>query len=879
MPEKELHNQNEYRLRAKLPQYFRIGAIGVIAVTIFVVVVGFYREHSKSPFKLKSEHTQLSTDVVADVSGYERLESDGGISKYYIKADSAKTFSDNHQELENVYLETYDSDGILNNKMTAESALYIPEDDKNFTTYLKGNVQIETSEALKVKTNNVTYTKKNETAEADELVEFERNNVRGKSFGAMVKIGEKVIELLKDVEVETFDSPELAKSNIRYAKINSASASFDQANNKIHFRDNVAINIESKAKSTGNLQTTNINAGRVSVSFDGVDAKSSKLKTFELFDNVHIVSSESGAAATTIDSGYALYDKEADRFELKNGAHIVTTANDKPTDIKATEAIYEQTVGKIVLNGNGEIVQGTDYLKGDFLYADLFPDRKIKNAVIRGNAYARQMTAERTTTIAAPELNASFNESRQLRDANAIGQSNAEIIPNESKEYSRVTISAGRGIGVSFKGQGLIDALRTDGRTTINLNAPEGTSDAANKRVTADVVKTIFNTNGKDISRAEAVGNAELYIEPLIAAIKNYKTTINAPRFDCEFYPTGNNAKTCDGGRKTKTVRVPTVSEPGRGNQILLADKLTAQFSERSKDVEQLTATGNAKFTELDRNAVAAEMTFTQSDETVRLRGGEPTVWDLKYRAKAREIDWDTRAMHSYLRGKVSTTFYNLKQMGNAAPFAESDKPVFMTSETAEFDQPTETAVYIGNARGWQEDNYVRGDKFTIKQKEGQFMAEGHVQSVAYNARIDKKNSGATVPVFASAGMMTYFRDARLIQFRTNTDIRQGTDRITANSADVHLNENNEVAKTVAETNVVVTQPGRRGSGDWLQYTADNETAVLRGSPATVDDDVNGSSQAAQLTVYMREKRVVSEGRSKQSATVRNKSIYKVQGK
>ena len=64
--------------------------------------------------------------------------------------------------------------------MTAELVLYIPEQDKNFTTYLKGNVNIETREELKVKTNNVVYTKKTDTAEADELVEFERGISAGK---------------------------------------------------------------------------------------------------------------------------------------------------------------------------------------------------------------------------------------------------------------------------------------------------------------------------------------------------------------------------------------------------------------------------------------------------------------------------------------------------------------------------------------------------------------------------------------------------------------------------------------------------------------------------------------------------------------------------
>ena len=571
MPEQITHNQNEYRLRAKMPQYFRFAAIGVLAVTIFAVVVGFYRERSISPFKLKSEHTQLSTEVTADVNSYERLETDGGISKYYIKADSAKTFSDEHQEFENVYIETFDKDGSSCNKMTADSGLYVPQESKTFTAYLKGNVQIETSEDLKIKTNNVIYTNQNDTAEADEAVTFERDKIRGRSFGATVKIGEKLIELLKDVEIEAFESPELAKSNVRYAKINTNSASFDQTHNRIDLRDSVAIAIDSKSDA-GKSQTTDVRADRASVFFSSADAKSSEVKKFELFDNVHIVSSESGAAPTTIDSGYAIYDKDADRYELKNNAHIVTVANGRTTEITSFESVYEQSVGKLALTGSAQITQDENLLKGDLVYASLFSDRKIKDAIIRGNASARQTTPERTTTITAPELNASFSESRQLHDANAIGQSNVEFIPVNVKDYSKVTLSALKGIGVLFKGPGLIDALRTDGRTTIQLNTPDS-NDGTNKRVTADVVRTIFNANGKDISKAEAVGNAELYVEPLQAAKQNYRTTINAPRFDCDFFPTGNNARTCSGGKKTKTVRVPTIAEPAHGIQTLIDDQ------------------------------------------------------------------------------------------------------------------------------------------------------------------------------------------------------------------------------------------------------------------------------------------------------------------
>ncbi len=432
---------------------------------------------------------------------------------------------------------------------------------------------------------------------------------------------------------------------------------------------------------------------------------------------------------------------------------------------------------------------------------------------------------------------------------------------------------------MAFKGAGLIDAMRTDGRTTVQLNAPDGTENAANKRVTADTVKVSFHSNGKDISHTEAVGNAELYIEPLVAAKENYKTTINAPRFDCEFFPTGNDAKLCRGGRKTKTVRVPTVPDQSRGKQTLLADQLSTEFDPKTKDVEKLIAAGNAKFTEMDRNAIANEITFLKADETVRLRGGSPTTWDSKNRAKATEIDWDTRDNLAHLRGSVSTTYYSLAEMGSAAPFSHSEKPVFLTSDIADFDLSTEIAVYNGNARGWQDNNYVRGDRFTISSREGKFTAENNVQSAAYNAKVSQRSGEQSVPVFASAGSMIYFRDTRLLQYRKDVDIRQGTDRITSQSADVYLNEANELDKTVAETGVVITQPGRRATGDWVQYTSNDEVAILRGAPARVVDGVNGTSQASQMTMNMRDNKVVSESKGKDSTSGRIRSTYKVQPK
>ncbi len=876
MPEPNDKTISNLHLRAKMPKYFRIGAVCVLAVTILAIVVGFYRERNKTPFRLKSEHTQLSKDVIAEVNGYERLETEGDVPKYYIKADKATTFSDNHQEMENVFLQVYDETGTNSDKITAVKALYVPEENKNFTAYLAGDVNIETRDALKVRTEHITYTKANETAVADEAVEFERENVKGKSVGAVVKVKEKILELLKDVEIDTFESPELAKSNVRQAKITAGHASVDQLNEKIELTDNVFVNILSTGKTNNAPQNTDVRSGRAVVSFSNEAEGDPQLTKLELFDNVNIVATENGGKPTKIDSGYALYDKPADRFHLKNSVQIVTIEDEHPTDIRSSEAIYEQTAGKVFLFGGAEITQMNDLIKGDNITAELYPNKKLKNSFVKGNAYVRQIAPERTTEVLSAEVNASFNEAQQLMTANAVGASTAVLTPAQANEYSKVSLSAPKAIQLFFKGEGLLEKMQTDGRTTIQLDVPDNGTDAANKRVTADTIRTFFNASGKDIQRAEAVGNAELYVEPLRAAAANYRTTVNAPRFDCEFYPMGNNAKSCVGGTKTKTVRVPTVQADNRGTQTIVADKLNAQFSEQSKDVEQLDAVGNAKFSELDRHAIASQMMFTSADGMVRLRGGEPTAWDLKARAKAKEIDWDTKNDKSYFRGGVSTTYYSQKQTDGAAPFSDPSKPVFITSETAEFDHRSETGVYIGNARGWQENNYVRAERFLIKQKEGQFFAENSVQSLLYNVKRKDNGKESTAPAYASSGKMAYNRDSRILRYENQVDIRQGTDRITSELANIYLTEGNEVSQTIVENNVVITQPNRRATGTYAQYTTADERVVLRGNPAHVDDAENGSSQGGELTMFIRENRVIGEGKSKQNSAGRIRSVYKV---
>jgi len=905
MSEIQKKNVRNFQLRARMPLIIRVAAVIAFAATIIAVGIGFYRGRNIAEFRMKSLPATLSKNVKGEVNGYERTETEGDVKKHYIKADKATIYTDDHMELENTFLQVFDETGDASDQIKAQKAIYIPAENKNFTAYFAGDVNIETRDALKVKTEQLSYKRETEIANAEELIEFSRENVSGKSFGATVNIKEKTLELLRDVEIVASGDGESEK--YQQARIVAGHAFLNQTDRKIDFDGSVVINITPNEANAAS-QPTDIKTDRATAFFTEKEIRkidlngsvdvyqkptkanrkwtktranravaniNKELKQLELFENVDIETASGDAKPTRIKTNYALYEKDADRFELKNGVEIVTAQDDKQTAIKSAAAVYEQASGKVFLYGGAEITQGADYLKGDNLTAELFPNKSLKNANVKGNSYLKQTAPERTTEVSGNELNAVFGDNQQLQTANVIGDGKANLIPAKADEYTKVMLSAPNAIRLTFSGAGLLQEMQTEGRTNVSLLAPAGKADASNKRLTADAVKTFLNANGKDLAKAEAVGNAELYVEPLKNAPENYRTTVNAPRFDCDFFEAGNNPRNCSATGKAKAMRVPTAPKETSGNQTLTADRMDTSFNQQSNDIQQFDAAGSAKFTELDRSGTADKIVFTASDETIRLRG-EPLVSDSRARAKAGEIDWDTRNEKSFLRGKVSTTYISQKQTGGATPFGQSNAPVFVTSDNAEFQHQTEIGIYSGNARAWQENNYVRADQLVLRQKQGELYGEGKVQSLLYDAKKKENGKESNVPVYAQSQKIYYFKDKNLLRYENDVDIRQGTDRIVAGVANVYLNDKNEVAQTVAERDVVVTSPNRKAVGDYAKYIAADESVVLRGNPARIEDGENGSTQGAQVTVFLRENRFVSESKTEQTNSGRTRTVYKV---
>lgn len=653
-------------------------------------------------------------------------------------------------------------------------------------------------------------------------------------------------------------------------QISSKRAIYDQPNSKISFFGNVQIETKDALKvNTESLsynQDTEIATTDAPVNFNRenvtgqatgavVEAKNKKLN---LKKDVQITVAPE-----------AVKDPQA-----KPGS-----ARARPVTIRSAQATFEQSTMKLTFSGAVTAEQERDVLSGDNLYATLNDRKRLQKLEVRGNSYLRSMEEGRAAEVHSVDMDFFLDNDQRLERAVAMKDTRTRSLDSDAEMNATATDQ----IEVFFVAQGersLLREMRTAGRTVINLAAPKSKANdvkAANKRLTADSVKLFWRATGRDLEKAEAVGNAELFVDPVVKTATSDRKTLTAPRFDCDFFESGNLARTFTASDGAKAVIEPLQPTENQGVRTLTSQTMTALFVKDTQDVDRLEAQRNAKFNEKDRNGVAANISYTAEDDTVRLRGGEPTVWDSRGRTKALELDSNLRDEISYSRGKTATTYYSQEQTNGATPFSKVKTPVYIVSDRGEFHHQSGVAIYAGNARAWQDDNFVRADKLTIHVNDKKMDANGHVQSAVYNARRRVDGVSTVVPVFASADSMFYSEPNRLLHYESNVDIRAGTDRVTSGVADVYLaSQTSEVEKTIAQKQVVLTQPNRKGVGDWMQYTTADEVAVLTGNPARVEDAEKGDTEGNRLTLYVREGRVTADSAKGRTSAGRVRSTHKV---
>jgi lipopolysaccharide export system protein LptA len=806
----------------------------VIAILVFLSVavsLGVYLMKKRKPMDDRPSEQKLGGTIVAIFNNTRYAHETDGRVKFVLTAKVDKAYSNGAHELEEVRLESYGAEGKRNDTVTADKAQV--SDTADLTTLdaeFFSHVVVQTTEGSTLKTNYLHYNHEKNIVDTKEPIEFDSPTLSGTATGLLIEITAERVHLLDDVDLTIKPESEAGKKPSAAGKTDKAAA--------------LAEDSETAAQRAARKAAKRAR-------------KLERRRQAEALAQANPAKGKSNGKA----------NDKAPATQPPNALKVAKL----PTRIRSQSALLEKQDHRVAFNHRVVITQGSDEMRANNMLGLLTEADKFERIEARGNAYLKQADK---AEIKSADMDFFFAEQRLTR-AVATGEAYVRSLGDESlKEARAATMEA---IFAPTETGSAINTLTATGSANLQMHAPKPKDEKDNptqRELSANQVVMNFYPDGRYIAFAQANENALMKVTPVRAEKGVDKKTIQAPQMTADFFQEGNRLKTFNatGGVKVELEATLANAHPLR---VTTSKVLTAEFLSDTQDVDTLVQQGDFKYNEGDRNAVAESATYKGQTEFLMLRGKRPMIWDARARTQAGEIDYDRAKDESHARGDVRTTYYSRETTNDATPFKNTKTPIYITAERGDARNGEGIAVYTGNARGWQDDNFVKAERIELYQNDKRMVAIGKVESALYQVKKETPQSkGEVVPGYATADRMTYSDSDRIVHYDGAVKARQGTDNIEASAIDVHLlKESNEVERMTAEGNVAMAQPGRRGTGDKLVYTSEDGRAILTGKNARVEDVEKGTTIGAQLTFYSRDDKVIVDN---QQGTGRVKSTHRL---
>jgi LPS export ABC transporter protein LptC/lipopolysaccharide transport protein LptA len=555
--------------------------------------------------------------------------------------------------------------------------------------------------------------------------------------------------------------------------------------------------------------------------------------------------------------------------------------SEPPVEIRSERASYSELDGLVRFEGNARAVQGEKYAQADLITGVIDSasnhasnkdatnpqTKKLARIELRGNSYLKSEEAGRASEMKARDMDFFFDDKQQLKSAVCTGAAHARSLEKDSPR--EVTAERIEAIYQPAEKGSVIQEIITQGRTMMKIDVADE-KEVSERVIEADAVRSFFREDGKNLARAEANGDAVLTITPKKITPVSERKRLHAARFNAEFYETGNEIKTFLADGKAVAHIEPLQNESKRTKKSLSGNRMTGSFDPQTQDVSEFYAEGGVKFIDGERNGTSSRATYRASTRLVEMRG-KPLLWDSSTRANADEIDANIETDESFLRGRVRTIYLDRETTSESTPFKNRKSPLTIVADRAVTKHKEGAARYHGNVRAWQEDDFVSAENLELDKGERMMMAWGNAQSTFYDfEREVEKGRKEIVPVWARSNRITYRDETRTAHYEGAVKMRQGSDQVVADVADVVMDEENKLVSWTASTGVVMTQPYRRATGAHVVYTAATDTAVLTGDPAVVvDNEREAWTRSPKLTMHLRDARIESNDESGMHKRVR----------
>jgi lipopolysaccharide export system protein LptA len=326
----------------------------------------------------------------------------------------------------------------------------------------------------------------------------------------------------------------------------------------------------------------------------------------------------------------------------------------------------------------------------------------------------------------------------------------------------------------------------------------------------------------------------------------------------------------------SSTAQVDTAVQTG--NVTLLQVPAPAATSDKKPDAKGPSSSPSPL------HATAQRAEYQAADQVLHL-SGDPHLRNDTFALTADTVDYHRDTGDAAAIGKVKSTY--TQQPGQKAPTLGGDGPVHVTADHAQLTGSTDVSVFYGTAtqpaRLWQGGDAVAAPVLELSRDDQTLDAHGargdHGAVVhttlgsksANNAQpTAAKSPTGSAPVRMTSATLHYADQDRRADLRGSVTAEQPSGTVHADQVQIYLtpagpsttapnttgpnptgpSTTGQLDHMVATGHVVITQPGRRGTGDKLVYTAADGRYVLTGSPGQpprIVDAQKGTTTGAAL--------------------------------
>jgi len=435
-----------------------------------------------------------------------------------------------------------------------------------------------------------------------------------------------------------------------------------------------------------------------------------------------------------------------------------------------------------------------------------------------------------------------------------------------------------------------------------------GTSGGAGslRSMTGANMTLTYAPDGQSLQRALIVGEAAVQ---LAGEGSSPGRQISAQTLDITMAPDGTTP-TGLVGREAVQLTVPP--EPGTPGRTIRAMQIDAK-GEPGQGITRATFLGNVQFRErggqIDRSANSAQLDVTMKpgmasiDEarflhsvrfeegtlaayaaaakydtakgTLELSGTEPgqltprTV-NERIAVDATRIDIVLEGPQVKAAGAVKSTLQPAKPGADSGDaklpsMLKQDQPVTVVADNLAYDGAASIATYTGGAKLFQVDTTIKGDAMTLDEKKGDLSATGHTMTSTLREQEGKDKKKERVPSTGTSNELKYEDALRRMTYTGAAHLVGPEGDMSASKIELYLKESGDDVQraegyTASGEKLTLREVNRTTTGARMTYTAEKETYVVTGAPATVIDECGRETTGRTLTFVKSADTIVADG-------------------